>query len=226
MRGRQLNLAYINLVTSVRRRSSFLLKPDHEFPAIISPLNIFHSLITLLQKKNFAISNLTLSSTLARFGIYPCTDSDFITGPMTLPVFAGEIFGFPWSIYASLPLCGPGSNYYAPAAGGGAFWNCAIRLFVCPVAQLPIGYRHAGCPQLSHRQPPEMWGLRTHPRTGVDPPRFLNRDAIGGGISSRLCFDRLGVLSLLYNLQRIYRLNVGSSFLTFFQKSWRKRGPL
>jgi len=45
------------------------------------------------------------------------------------------------------------------------------------------GYRHAGCLQLS--RPPEVYGLRTHPRTDVDPPRFLDRTAIGGGISSR-----------------------------------------
>ena len=36
-----------------------------------------------------------------------------------------------------------------------------------------LGYRHAGCLQLSHRRPPEMCGLRTRPRTDVDPPRFL-----------------------------------------------------
>ena len=43
-----------------------------------------------------------------------------------------------------------------------------------------LGYRHAGCLQLSHRRPPEMCGLRTRPRTDVDPPRFLDRSAIGG----------------------------------------------
>jgi len=36
-----------------------------------------------------------------------------------------------------------------------------------------LGYRHAGCLQFSHRRPPEMWGLRTRPRTDVDPPQFL-----------------------------------------------------
>ena len=35
-----------------------------------------------------------------------------------------------------------------------------------------LGYGHAGCPQLSHRRPPEMCGLWTRPRTDVDPPRF------------------------------------------------------
>jgi len=43
-----------------------------------------------------------------------------------------------------------------------------------------LGYRHAGCLQLSHRRPPQMCGLRTRPRTDVDPPRFLDRTAIGG----------------------------------------------
>jgi len=33
---------------------------------------------------------------------------------------------------------------------------------------------------LSYRRPPEMCGLRTRPRTDVDPPRFLDRTAIGG----------------------------------------------
>jgi len=43
-----------------------------------------------------------------------------------------------------------------------------------------LGYRHAGCLQLSHRQPPEMRGLRTRPRTDVDPLRFCHRrTAIG-----------------------------------------------
>ena len=36
-----------------------------------------------------------------------------------------------------------------------------------------LGYRHAGCLQLSHRRPQAMCGLRTRPRTDVDPPRFL-----------------------------------------------------
>ena len=59
IRGRKLNLAYINPMTSRRWPSSFLLKPDNEFSAIMSSLNIFHSLMTILLKKNFAISNLT-----------------------------------------------------------------------------------------------------------------------------------------------------------------------
>jgi len=44
-----------------------------------------------------------------------------------------------------------------------------------------LGYRHAGCLQLSHRRPPEMCGLRTGPRTDVDLPRFLDRTDIGRG---------------------------------------------
>ena len=41
------------------------------------------------------------------------------------------------------------------------------------MAQLPLGYRHAGCLQLSHRRPPEMCGLRTRPRADADPLRSL-----------------------------------------------------
>jgi len=48
-----------------------------------------------------------------------------------------------------------------------------------------LGCRHAACLQLSHRRPPEMCGLRTRPRADLDPPQFLDRTAIGGGISSR-----------------------------------------
>ena len=50
----------INPLTSLTRRSGFLLKPYYEFPAIISSLNIFHLLITQLLKKNLAISSRTL----------------------------------------------------------------------------------------------------------------------------------------------------------------------
>ena len=53
----------------------------------------------------------------------------------------------------------------------GAFWNSTIRPSVSWCSCL--GYRHAGCLQLSHRRPPEMCGLRTRPRTDVDPPRLL-----------------------------------------------------
>jgi len=47
-----------------------------------------------------------------------------------------------------------------------------------------LGYTHGGCLQLSHRRPPEMCGLRTRPRTDVDPPRFLPPSNCEG-ISSR-----------------------------------------
>ena len=51
-----------------------------------------------------------------------------------------------------------GHYYYAPAVGG--ISDTMIRPSVCP----SLGYRHAGCLQLSHRRPPEMCELR--PRTG------------------------------------------------------------
>ena len=43
--------------------------------------------------------------------------------------------------------------------------------------------RLAGCRQLSHSRPPEMRGLRTRPRTDVDPPRVELPSA--GVLSSR-----------------------------------------
>jgi len=70
---------------------------------------------------------------------------------------------------------------YAPAIGGhfGITSVCqSVRLSVS--WRSCLGYRHVGCLQLSHRRPPEMRRLRTHPRTDVDPPRFLDRTAIGG----------------------------------------------
>jgi len=61
--------------------------------------------------------------------------------------------------------------YYAPAIGGHFGITRSVRLSVpwrgC------LGYRHADCLQLSNRQPPEMCGLRTRPRTDADPLRFL-----------------------------------------------------
>ena len=47
----------------------------------------------------------------------------------------------------------------------------AVRLSV--PSRSCLGCRHAGCLQLSHRRPLQMCGLRTRPRTVVDPPRFL-----------------------------------------------------
>ena len=64
-----------------------------------------------------------------------------------------------------------------PPYDRGALCDTAIRQrvhpSVCPMALLPVGYRHASFLQLGHRRPPEMCGLRTLPRTDVDPPRFL-----------------------------------------------------
>jgi len=69
-----------------------------------------------------------------------------------------------------------------------ALLNSMIRPSVClSISRRScLAYRHAGCLQLSHRRPPDMCQMRTRPRTDVDPPRFLDRTAIGGrGISSR-----------------------------------------
>ena len=55
-----------------------------------------------------------------------------------------------------------------------------------------LGYRHAGCLQQSHRWPPEMCGLRTRPRTDVDPS--------AGGISSRRPFGDTFLLPKVTNL--------------------------
>ena len=40
---------------------------------------------------------------------------------------------------------------------------------VCLSLRLSVPWR--SCPRLGHRRPPEMCGLRTRPRTDVDPPR-------------------------------------------------------
>jgi len=76
-------------------------------------------------------------------------------------------------------------QFYAHALWGHYRISRSVRLSVS--LRSCRGYRHAGCLQLSHRRPPEMCGLRTRPRTDVDPPGFLPpyRTAIGGGISSR-----------------------------------------
>jgi len=91
---------------------------------------------------------------------------------------------------------------------GGTFWNSVIRPSVCPMAQLPRLNLQLNL-QLNHRRPQEMCGLRTRPRTDVDPPRFLiggetichRRTAIGGGISS--CRPRGDILSTFYFLGNI-----------------------
>jgi len=75
----------------------------------------------------------------------------------------------------SILLCPPGGHFGL---------SRSVRLSV-PWRSC-LGYRHADCLQLSHRRPPWMCGLRTCPQTDVDPSRFLDRTAIGGGgISSR-----------------------------------------
>ena len=57
-----------------------------------------------------------------------------------------------------------------PPIGGGHFVIArSVRLSV-PWHSCP-GYRHAGCMHLSHHRSPEMCGLRTRPRTDIDPPR-------------------------------------------------------
>jgi len=48
-----------------------------------------------------------------------------------------------------------------------------------------LGYRHTGCLRLSHRRPPEMCGLRTRPRTDVDPPRSLFPSVAPPGFCNR-----------------------------------------
>jgi len=67
------------------------------------------------------------------------------------------------------------SNQVIISGPRGIFWNSSIRPSVC--RSVPwrscLGYRHAGCLQMIHRRSPEMCGLRTRPRTDVDPPRLL-----------------------------------------------------
>ena len=74
--------------------------------------------------------------------------------------------------------------YLCPAVGSEGLSDTTIRPSVC--LSVPrrscrrraaaVGYRHAGC----------LCGLRTRPRTDVDPPRVeLPSAAGGGGISSR-----------------------------------------
>ena len=90
-------------------------------------------------------------------------------------------------------------SFIMPPPGGRAFWNSAVHLSV-PWRSC-LGYRHVGCLQLSHRRPPEMCGLRTRPRTDVDPPRFLDRTAIdGGGILSCPQCDTLLIKVFVFNL--------------------------
>jgi len=62
------------------------------------------------------------------------------------------------------------SNWSCPAPGDHFGIARSVRLSV--PQRSCLGYRHAGCLQLSHRRPSEMCGLRTRPRTNVNPPRF------------------------------------------------------
>ena len=55
----------------------------------------------------------------------------------------------------------------------GALWNSNSAICLSVPWHGCLGYRHTGCLQLSHRRPPEMCGLQTHPWTDGDPPRFL-----------------------------------------------------
>ena len=62
--------------------------------------------------------------------------------------------------------------------GGGHFGTArSIRLSVRPSVPWHscLGYRHAGCLQLSQRRTPETCGLRTRPRTDVDHCDFCHR---------------------------------------------------
>ena len=85
----------------------------------------------------------------------------------------------------AVDVCRQQVGYYAPDLGKHFATARSVRLSV-PWRSC-LGYRHAGCLQLSHRRPPEMCGLRTRPRTDVDPPQFLPLSNCHrrGGISSR-----------------------------------------
>jgi len=61
----------------------------------------------------------------------------------------------------------PAQRGYYASRRRGALSDSAIRPSVClSHGAAALGYRHAGCLQLSH-----VYGLRTRPRTNVDPPR-------------------------------------------------------
>ena len=80
----------------------------------------------------------------------------------------------------TVKTCHP-TRLLCPRPAGGHFGTArSVRLSV-PWRSC-LGYRHAGCLQLSHRLPSETCGLRTRPRTDVDKPRLRHRrTAIGGG---------------------------------------------
>ena len=79
-----------------------------------------------------------------------------------------------WPAWPAVELTHVSFTYYAPAIREHFGIARSVRLSV--PRRSCLGYMHAGCLQLSHRRPPETCGLRTRPRTDVDPPRFL----IGG----------------------------------------------
>ena len=62
-----------------------------------------------------------------------------------------------------------------------AFCSCSVggHFGIARSVRLSVPWR--SCLQLGHRRSPEVCGLRTRPRTDVDPPRFLDRAAISGG---------------------------------------------
>jgi len=67
-----------------------------------------------------------------------------------------------------IPIAWHFASYYDPRRRGeGALSGTAIRPSVCPSP----GYRHAGCLQPAGHQRCADCGVRTRPRTDVDPPR-------------------------------------------------------
>jgi len=70
----------------------------------------------------------------------------------------------------SFALALPSSLLCSHRMGEGALSDPSVCLSHGAAA---LGYRHAGCLQLSHG------GLRTHPRTDVDPPRVELPSAVG-----------------------------------------------
>jgi len=63
-------------------------------------------------------------------------------------------------------------TYYVPSVASGHFGRVRSVCLSVPWRSW-LGYRHAGCLQLSHRRPPEICGQWTCPWMNVDPPRFL-----------------------------------------------------
>jgi len=76
-----------------------------------------------------------------------------------------------WGTSGSYMATETSTCHHASASEGHFGTGRSVRLSV--PRRSCLGYRHAGCLQLSHRRPLEMRGLRTRPRTDVYPPRFL-----------------------------------------------------